>query len=300
MEQLAFGVVISAIPLNLLAFGEYLLRANFIPRPVRRIPLIKWIRDRPHAGRAMLSFGHPNTLAAYLVVVFGLGLGLLFYAGWRKRSVEKEDMPLEKVQAEQVQQEQGQPKHFQAGYFKQPAWLYAGTFLNLLGIFSSGSRNGLMVAILQLLGCSLLTKASRAIWIAGWVSIGSILTGIAWLGIGGRSQLLGNSTDESRLLIWRIALDLTRERPLWGWGLGSYKFLYPSRIAGLNVTETYVGHPHNLWLMLGCEAGLLVTIALTLWVGYICWGELQCWCCGKVRLAIGQFCWAISPLLEAV
>ncbi|HEY9640516.1 MAG TPA: O-antigen ligase family protein [Coleofasciculaceae cyanobacterium] len=259
LEQLAFGIVMSSIPLNFLAFGEYLLRASFIPRPLQRLPLVKWIRDRPHEGRAMLTFGHPNALAAYLVVVFGLGLGLIFCYSLRRRAVEQGA----------VQPDRLQPGRLQLGRL-HPAWLYAATFLNLLGIFSSGSRNGLVVSISQLLLCSLFTKASRAIWIGGLVSIGSVLAGITWLGIGGRSHLFGNATDESRLLIWRIALDLMRERPWLGWGLGSYKFLYPSRIVGLNVTETYVGHPHNLWLMLGCEAGLLVTIALTVWVGYVC------------------------------
>ncbi|MBD3882864.1 O-antigen ligase family protein [Phormidium tenue FACHB-886] len=251
LERLALDVVLASIPLNLLAFVEYVLRSPWITRPFRRNPFIRWVRSRPHEGRAMLMFGHPNAMAAYLVVVFGLGLGLILCYYWGRS-------------------QPGQAQPGRSARFSHPAWLYAGTFLNLLGIFSAGSRNGLLVAISQLILFSLLSRASRAIWMAGLVSVGGILVGVAGLGIGGRAQLLGNWANESRLLIWGIALDLIRERPLFGWGLGNYKFQYPLRIAGLNVEETYVGHPHSLWLMLGCEAGLLVTIVFTGWVGLIC------------------------------
>lgn len=250
LEQLALKAVIAAIPLNLLAFGEYLLRARFIPRPIQKIPMVRWLRDRPHEGRAMLTFGHPNALAAYLVILLGLGLGLILCHSLRKREPQRES--------------------WQESQSPNPLWLYIGTFANLLGIFSSGSRNGVLVAGLQLVLVSLFARASRALWLAGLVSMGSVLAGVLALGIGGRSQLLGTQTDASRLVIWQVAIDLTRERPWFGWGLGNYKFLYPARTAGLNLEETYVGHPHNLWLMLACEAGILATLALTAWVGYVC------------------------------
>ena len=254
LERLALDLVLTSMPLNLLAFGEYLLRSPWVSRPVRRLGWVKWLRDRPHEGRAMVTFGHPNALAAYLVVVFGLGLGLILCYHGRRSA--------------------GQSRA-RSNRFTHPVWLYAATFLNLLGIFSAGSRNGLLVAISQLILVSLLSRASRAIWIAGLVSIGGMLAGVAALGLGGRTQLVDTWTDESRLLIWRIAIDMIRERPLFGWGLGNYKLQYPQRIVGLNAQETYVGHPHNLWLMLGCEAGLLVAIALTIWVGVICFRAVK-------------------------
>ncbi|HEY9630410.1 MAG TPA: O-antigen ligase family protein [Coleofasciculaceae cyanobacterium] len=251
LEQLAFGMVIAAIPLNLLALGDYILRASWIPRLFQRIPVIKWIRMRPHAGRALVTFDHPNALASYLVVLLGLGLGLIVCHSLRRSSAIV-------------------PAKGWAQRFSHPGWLYGGTFINLLGIFCSGSRNGLLVAVSQLVLFGFFTKASRAIVWGGLASLVGIGVGITSLGIGGRSQLWGNWTDESRLVIWRIALDLMQERPLLGWGLGNYKFLYPSRIVGLNLQETYVGHPHNLWLMLGCEGGIVLMLAFSFWVGYLC------------------------------
>jgi len=258
LEQLAFGMVVAAIPLNFLALGDYLLRASFVPRQIRRIPIVQWIRGRPHEGRALATFGHPNALAAYLVILFGLGLGLIVCHNLRQQSAIARPQP--------------------SKAFARPIWLYFGTFINLLGIFCSGSRNGLLVAVSQLIlfgifagvSAKASAKASWAILWGGLLGIGSIGAGIFWLGIGGRSQLWGNWTDQSRLVIWRIALDLMRERPLLGWGLGNYKFLYPSRIVGLNLQETYVGHPHNLWLMWGCEGGILLMLAFSFWVGYLC------------------------------
>ncbi len=248
LEELAFSMVLTAIPLNLLALGDYILRVGWIPRQIRRIPFVKWVRSRPHEGRALATFGHPNALAAYLVILFGLGLGLIVCHNLRRQRAIAPHLPKR---------------------FSHPAWLYLGTFINLLGIFCSGSRNGLLVSVSQLVLFGVFTKASRAIVLGGLLSMGGIGVGIAWLGIGGRSQW-GNWTDESRLVIWRIALDLMRERPLLGWGLGNYKFLYPSRIVGLNLQETYVGHPHNLWLMWGCEGGIVLMLTFSFWVGYLC------------------------------
>jgi hypothetical protein len=294
LEQTAFNLVIASIPLNLLALVEYLLRADFVPRSIRRIGWVRWIRSRPHAGRAMLMFDHPNALAGYLVLIFGLGLGVILCHSVRQRSRQTDSQisalggnpepVISDVSSLNVSSNvssdalpAGSHRSFVLPlWLHSPLWLYSGTFLNLVGIFCTGSRNGLLVAISQLILVSGLNRTSRTLWIAGWVSMGSVLLGVLALGLGGRSHLWGTATDESRLLIWRIALDLIRERPLLGWGLGNYKFLYPSRIAGLNISETYVGHPHNLWLMLACEGGLLVAIALTLWVGWICFRAVRC------------------------
>jgi O-antigen ligase len=66
-----------------------------------------------------------------------------------------------------------------------------------------------------------------------------------------------------RLTQWRYALTMIRDRPFGGWGLQSFSPLYESHSA------FFVGHPHNLYLMLAAETGTIATLLLLLIVGGI-------------------------------
>ncbi|MBD2088479.1 O-antigen ligase family protein [Microcoleus sp. FACHB-1515] len=256
LEQLAMPILLTSIPINLIALGEYLLKNWDYPRSMRRLAIARWVRRAPDQGRAMVMFDQPNALACYLLLVLGLGLGLILYS--RFKTASQSDRAL----------------------------LYSATFLNLLGIFCSGSRNGFLVAISQLVVFSLCVKVNRKLLITGLTSLGAIVVAAAVFGIGGRALSVGSWTHDPRVEIWRFAIDLIRDRPLLGWGLGNYKLLYDD----LPISKAYPAfHPHNFWLLLGCETGLLVTIALTLLVGWICYRTVR-------RLMEG----AIEPSYRAV
>jgi O-antigen ligase len=57
-----------------------------------------------------------------------------------------------------------------------------------------------------------------------------------------------------RPAIWRIASNLTQERPLTGWGLRNFSILFKERM------NLWVGHQHNLVLMLSSEVGIPLTV----------------------------------------
>jgi O-antigen ligase len=268
MGQLALDIVIAAIPLNLLALGEYMLKSPFIPRVIRRMTWVRSLRNAPHKGRAMVMFTHPNSLANYLVLILGLGLGLILYDAHRSpnRGLEL-------------------PKYGKV----QKVLLYAGTFLTLVGIFCSGSRNGLVVAVIQIILFCFCIKTNRKILLTGLVSLLGLLAGSAWLGVGRRSLDIMNWADDPRPRVWSIAWDLIKERPGFGWGLGNYKFEFLPRLLtqypSCLVERTYkvipsncadVTHPHNFWLLLSSEAGIMVMLGFSLWVGYICFGGVCC------------------------
>ncbi|MBE9177872.1 O-antigen ligase family protein [Oculatella sp. LEGE 06141] len=249
LERVAIDLVLTSIPINIIAFFEYLLKLPHLSPSIRRIPFVHWVRSAPHKGRAMVMFDHPNALASYLVLVFGLGLGLIL-GGLAEQQANAEAQP-------------SRPP-------TQP-WtmlLFCGTFLNLVGIFSSGSRNGILVAISQLVIFTLCVKASRHVLLTALFSIASVLIGAALFGIGGRALSLVGWADDPRVGVWRVALGLIHDRPWLGWGLGNYKFLYPLRRSAYDFPHVF--HPHNFWLLLSSEAGLLVMVGLTALVGYIC------------------------------
>ncbi|HEY9696380.1 MAG TPA: O-antigen ligase family protein [Trichocoleus sp.] len=258
MERLAIDLVIATIPLNFLAAIEAMLKSNLIPRTLQRVPIVRWVRSTPHAGRAMLMFNHPNSLSVYLLMVLGLGLGVLFC-----QTIRHPGQPMRRPSLRTV-------------------LLYIGTYLTLLGIFSTGSRNGLLLAIVLVLLFSLLNRSNRIVLGSGLVSLAGLVFGAIWLGVGGRSISL-SWVNDARWRVWQIALDLIRERPWLGWGLGNYKFLYVDRLLArypecqaerlakvVPVECANVTHAHNFWLLLGAETGIFIAIGFTLFIGYLC------------------------------
>jgi hypothetical protein len=243
LQQVATALVIGSLPINLISVGEYFLKAPWLPREIRRLPWIAWVRSAPHKGRAMLMFGHPNAMASYLVVILGLGLGLILYE-WARRS----------------------PDDVSSVWSLRPRMLYLATFLNLVGLFTAGSRNGLGIAIGQLLLFVLFARSHRRGMLTGLIGLAGFVGGAMVLGIGGRSLDLGSWTTDPRIRVWQIALEMTQSRPWLGWGLGSYKLLYPSYPH--DPEYSYIGHPHNFWLLMSSEAGIPAMLLLTALVGY--------------------------------
>jgi O-antigen ligase len=151
--------------------------------------------------------------------------------------------------------------------------LYGGTCLTLVGIFCSGSRNGLVIAVSQLALFGLLVRVNRAVRLTVIFSLLALVGVAAVLGIGGRSLSLAEWADDPRVRVWQIALELIGDRPWLGWGLGSYKFLYPSFPHDPEYFEIF--HPHNFWLMLSAEAGIPAMLLVTALVGYLCYRAVR-------------------------
>jgi O-antigen ligase len=62
---------------------------------------------------------------------------------------------------------------------------------------------------------------------------------------------------------WEFAWNLTQQHPFTGWGLRSFSGLYKEKM------QIDLGHPHNLFLMLSAETGLITTLlfcALLIWI----------------------------------
>jgi len=270
LVQLAWSLVITAIPINIMSLVEYILKSTFIPESLYSNPLVRWGRAQPHTGRAIVNFNHPNALANYLVLILGLGLGLILY--YHAVGKSNNSLPTK-------------PK-------RTMRLLYLATYINLLGIFCSGSRNGLMVAIVQIILFGILWGVlignSRAVFLTSFISLAGILAGAAALGVGGRTLSLADWSNDPRLRLWIVSLDLWSDRPWFGWGLGNYKFQFVDRLLTLYPTCNAVRdqrivpvecadvmHPHNFWLTLATEAGALVAIGFTLWIGYLCYRSVK-------------------------
>lgn len=94
-----------------------------------------------------------------------------------------------------------------------------------------------------------------------------------------------------RVVFWRNTLQLLRERPILGWGTGSFEAAYRTRVQGVpGVAGTVTRDPHNQYLAIATENGLLGLAALLAFIASAAWqrparpfavlglGALAAWC----------------------
>lgn len=218
LEQWALGLLLATVPINLKAMVEY----GF------------------YGQRASSVFGNPNVLAAYLVLVFGLGLGLCI----KTLPMPNSDWSVLGARPPQYDR-----------------WIIPiATSLIPVGLWCSGSRNGILVAIVQWLVFSWWTRHQRWCQLMNWSGMGLIVPTIAYTEVGGRSMELILRGQDPRLEIWQLAMAMARQHPWLGSGLGSLQRSY----------APYLYHAHNLWLDLAAEAGIPLALGLTVIVGWAC------------------------------
>jgi O-antigen ligase len=211
-------------------------------------------------GRVDSVFGDANVMASYSVMMIPVQLGLSLQApagSWRR-------------------------------------WGWGGAMgLTLLALLLTRSLNGLGVIWLLGLGVSLIHRRYLLGMLLFLLGIGILGAGLDWPGwravipelLWGRlpKYLLGRAED-LRTVQWQLAWDWFSQRPWWGWGLRYFPTLYQQS------TNSWVGHPHNFWVMLVVETGLWVTGLFTVLVGRVVvrgwwqWRKTQDWLYGGMWL----------------
>ena len=139
------------------------------------------------------------------------------------------------------------------------------TVLMASTIFLSGSRGGMLAFVLEMALFAALTLGKRR---SPRIALG--LTAVcvfilALLIFLGKGQVLGRLGDLSpgiRLNITKDSLRMFSQRPIWGWGLGTFPTVYPSFRSFY--TNLFVNEAHNDYAQLLVETGLL-GFALMLW-----------------------------------
>jgi len=216
-------------------------------------------------ARASSAFGDANTFASYLILALGIQLGLLLDSLVKVIS-GKEDSPTTQ-------------SNVPGKFITQSVIVSLSIALNILAILASASRNGVVVAALELaiflvLALWLLIRRNWPMTIGlGLLMVTSLKALLPliqnWFTFSlQRFQLESQDLSDPRLDIWRMSIDLIKERPFFGWGLGGFKFIYPEHPLRSPLV-LYVHHPHNFWLLMGVEAGLIIALALTFWVGLL-------------------------------
>ncbi|OBQ11930.1 MAG: polymerase [Anabaena sp. LE011-02] len=248
LRQISWIMVFGSVPVLIIGFGQLFLGWNFRFQVLWIV--FDWIvaPEKSLSGRMASNFMHPNTLAAYLVTIFILGLGLLL-ENYHKLKQKN----------------------------RLIIFLTITVFANFIALILTNSRNGWGITIFACLVYALY-QGWRLI-VAAVVSITSCFFLAAFApspiaqffrlfvpyGIWARlndDMFPDRPLELMRKTQWEFAWNLTQQHPLTGSGLRSFSGLYKTQM------RIDVNHPHNLFLMLSAETGLITTL---LFCGLLAW-----------------------------
>ncbi len=246
LRQLAWILVLGSLPPVILGLGQILAGWH------SPMLIFGWelVANGNPTGRMASTFMYANIFAAYLllVLVFALGLWLDTYRSYRQQKIR-------------------------ALSFLTITIVGVGICLIL-----TSSRNAWAMAFLAGLAFALYL---RWYWLVGIVVAGgTAVLGASfgpislqkWLRPLVPAYLWTRLADELypnrplptlRTTQWQFCWNLTLERPWTGWGLRNFTPLYETQ------TNVWLGHPHNLFLMLAAETGFVATFLLCAIVGWI-------------------------------
>ncbi len=251
LRQLAWILVVPSLPVVILGLGQLFLGWA---SPVQLQGVFGWVLEAKGnpPGRMASVFMYTNILAAYLQIVLILGLGLWIetFQAWRYRW---NNFPYRLL------------------------FLSVAVIGNAIALIFTSSRNAWAIAFLACLAFALYlgwrwivlgvtTAASIILWASfgpefGRQPLRTIVPPFFWARLS--DQMYPNRpVAQLRTTQWQFAWTMTQQRPWMGWGLRNFTPLYEAKM------QLWLGHPHNLLLMLTAETGIPATL---LFCGLISW-----------------------------
>ena len=266
LRQWASILVVTSVPVVLIGLGQMFWGWGY-DLHILWIVLdwtVKPMGDPP--GRMSSIFFYANVLAGYLVIVFSLALGL-----W--------------IETYQILALSFKPtirlRHVAVTAWLRWGFLSVAVIGNLVALILTNSRNAWAIAV-----CIGLAFAVYQGWhwlVAGVAAIaGSVIWAAfgpspvqQWLRTVVPAFFWARLTDQlypdrplalRRETQWQFAWSLTQQRPWTGWGLRNFTHLYETQM------HLWLGHPHNLLLMLTAETGIPGAL---LFCGWVIWVVIQ-------------------------
>ncbi len=255
LRRLAWCLVIPSFPVVVLGLGQLWLNWSSLPL-VKTILGWELIPQGVPEGRMSSVFIYVNFLAVYLAIAFILSLGL-WLDSWQEKTQLKWQLLL----------------------------LTTIIFADSIGLALTSSRNAWGIAFVGFMVFALYLGWNWLVYgVIGagigvfWASFAPKL-GQEWIRTIIPEFIWGRLSDQMypdrpletlRITQWQFCWEKIQEKPLMGWGLRNFTPLYQEK------TNFWFGHPHNLFLMLGMEIGIIATILLCLIVGGIMVNAIHC------------------------
>ncbi|MBE9030930.1 O-antigen ligase family protein [filamentous cyanobacterium LEGE 11480] len=259
LRRLAWIIISPSVIIVVLGWGQLFLKWyfhwKFLSIDGSSGILLDWTiaKGGEPLGRMSSLFYYATVLASYFVTTLTLTLGLLIEQWKTRRSVIL-------------------------------MLLLSGIAgLNLVGIFLTNSRNAWVLA----LGL-IVTFATYIGWrwvgaLVMWLVIAVLEASYAppplstWFRTVVPEAIWARVNDDMfvrplaslRTTQWEFAWNMIQQRPFSGWGLRNFSALYQ------DATGFFVGHPHNLPLMLSAEMGVPATVLFYGLIGWILYMGVQ-------------------------
>lgn len=253
LRRLAWLMIIPSLPIAILGLGQ-LVFGWATPEALQI--LLGWhlIAGGNPTGRMASVFMYANVLAAYLMIVLILGLGLWVHTWKALRSRS------ESHQARQL------------------GFLTLVIVFDAIALILTSSRNAWAIAFLAFLTFALylgwrwlilgmMAAASSILWASFGPTFGRdflrrLIPAYFWARLSG--QMYPNQPIPlMRTTQWQFAGEMIQQRSWMGWGLRNFTPLYQAEM------EVWLGHPHNLYIMLTAETGIIATLLFFSLVGWI-------------------------------
>ncbi len=238
-------------------------------------------------GRMASIFAYANVLASYLVVTFTLTLGLWVDAWTTLRRGH--------FQATASASWPRSPQSFTR--LPWPSFDWTAPIVWQIGLLTLTVAAHLVAILLtdsrSAWGITAIVGLAFAIYCRwyGVILVGlGMIASVFWAAFGPFGQsalraivptfLWARLTDQNfpdrplaslRMTQWQFAAAMTQERPWTGWGLRSFSRLYEATM------DYWLGHPHNLFLMLAAETGIPATLGLMAIVAIVLYRGIRQW-----------------------
>ena len=281
LRHLSWILLITSLPVNLIGFGQLFFGWS---TPGEWENIFGWVlaAGGNPVGRMASVFMYANIFAGYLVVVFILNLGL-WLESLHKSNLHKSNLHKSNTKKSNTKNpNQGINLGTKSSSF---IWGISPTFIlltiaiifNFVALILTNSRNAWVIALLACLVYAI--NQGWRILVAGVTGFAScvllaafapsaiaqffrrIIPEFLWARFN--DQMYPDRPVElMRSTQWQFAWSLTQQRPWTGWGLRNFTALYQAKM------QIWLGHPHNLFLMLSAETGLPATI---MFCGLLAW-----------------------------
>jgi O-antigen ligase len=249
LNRLAWLLIIPSIPIVILGLGQLYFHWSSPPLLAN---ILGWqlIPQGVPSGRMSSVFIYANFLAIYLSFTLILSLGL-WLINWQSKKLKKSNNLL---------------------------ILSSSLILNAIGLILANSRNSWLIVFFT---CCIFAIYLNWYWLISVITTIIIIVfgasfgdfwGQQWLRKIVPKLIWGRLSDEMypdrpiatlRLTKWQFCWSKIQERPLMGWGLRNFTPLY------LEQTNFWFGHPHNMFIMLALEIGIVATVLFCFIVGQI-------------------------------
>ncbi len=250
LYQLGWWIVLTSIPVCFLGLMQLFLGWE-TPLFLHSIGIKMTAYGHPD-GRMSSLLMYANTLAFFLVIAFTLSIGL-WILHYRRRSFKTPSLTT----------------GFKDALINwQLLILTVAILCNGIALILTNSRSAWGLAILGLMAFAIYLRwywiiitvlliIFLVIW-AAWIPVyqdvmRQIVPSYFW------ARLTDEMYDDRyvtalRTTQWGVAWNMMLQRPLWGWGLRNFTPVYQEEM------NVWMGHPHNLFLMLLAEIGAIGTL----------------------------------------